>query len=136
MIELATLPARTKAFLERGAPEGRRQAEAFAAAAQLRDAGVVESEAVRLVQDGAARCGLPASEARSAVRSAYKRPARERSASAGLTALNRPPPETHSMKANVDTSTISAAAPGAASTCRPRQERGPGRGRLGQDIAS
>jgi hypothetical protein len=70
--ELATLPARTKAFLEHGAPEGQRQAEAFAAAAQLRDAGLAEIEAVALVEQGAARCGLPASEARAAVRSAYQ----------------------------------------------------------------
>jgi hypothetical protein len=76
-VETATLPARTRAFLEHGAPEGQRQAEAFNAACQLRDNGASEAEAVQLVQDGAARCGLPASEARAAVRSAYKHPARE-----------------------------------------------------------
>lgn len=70
-------PARTRAFLEHGAPEGQRNAEAHAAAQQLRDAGVVEAEAVALVETGAARCGLPQIEARAAVRSAYKKPARE-----------------------------------------------------------
>ena len=77
MIATDKLPERTRRFLEHGAPEGQRQAEAFAAAGQLRDAGVAESEAVDLVTTGAARCGLPASEARGAVRSAYKRVARE-----------------------------------------------------------
>lgn len=73
----ATLPARTRAFVENGAPEHQRNAEAFAAACQLRDGGVAEVEAVALVEQGAARCGLPASEARAAVKSAYKRTARD-----------------------------------------------------------
>jgi putative DNA primase/helicase len=76
-VDLAHLPARTRAFLERGALEGERNQEAHYAAQQLRDAGVPEAEAVRLIQDGAAYCGLPASEARGAVKSAFKRTARE-----------------------------------------------------------
>lgn len=77
MIVTTALPPRTLAFLEHGAPEGQRQAEAFNAACQLRDAGVTEGEAVRLVQDGAARCGLKTSEARTAVRSAYQHAPRQ-----------------------------------------------------------
>jgi hypothetical protein len=69
---IATLPARTRAFLEHGAPEGTRNREAFEAAAQLRDAGVLEAEAIPLIQGGAACCGLPANEATAAVRSAYQ----------------------------------------------------------------
>ena len=75
-VDHAKLPARTRAFLEHGAPEGQRQAEAFAAAVQLRDAGATEADTSELVEAGAARCRLPASEARAAVRSAYKHPAR------------------------------------------------------------
>lgn len=77
MIATANLPERTRRFITHGAPEGQRQAEAFAAAAQLRDAGVAEAEAVALIERGAAACGLPQIEARAAVRSAYKKPARE-----------------------------------------------------------
>ena len=77
MSDIATLPARTRAFLEHGAPEGQRNREAFEAAAQLRDAGIVEAEALALVETGAARCGLATSEARGAVKSAYCKPARD-----------------------------------------------------------
>lgn len=73
----ATLPERTRNFLAHGAPEGQRNAEAHYAAQQLRDAGVVEVEALAMVERGAAACGLPQIEARNAVRSAYKKPARE-----------------------------------------------------------
>jgi hypothetical protein len=38
---------------------------------------MTESEAIHLIQDGAARCGLPVPEARAAVKSAFKRPPRE-----------------------------------------------------------
>jgi len=74
---LAALPSRTRAFLEHGAPEGQRNREAFEAAAQLRDAGIVEGDALALVETGAARCGLATNEARGAVKSAYRKPARE-----------------------------------------------------------
>jgi len=75
--DLSRLPERTRLFLEHGAPEGERQREAFNAACQLRDAGATEAEALSLIEAAAARCGLPLSEARSAVKSAYKRPPRE-----------------------------------------------------------
>ena len=46
-------------------------------AIQLRDAGIVEGDALALVETGAARCGLATNEARGAVKSAYRKPARE-----------------------------------------------------------
>jgi 5S rRNA maturation endonuclease (ribonuclease M5) len=63
--------------LEHGAPEGERQKGAFDAACQLRDAGATEAEAIRLVEGGAAKCGLPLPEARAAVKSTFKRSRRE-----------------------------------------------------------
>jgi 5S rRNA maturation endonuclease (ribonuclease M5) len=77
MIDLATLPARTRDFIEHGAPEGQRQKSAFDAACQLRDAGATEGEALELVAAGAARCGLDLSQARGAVKSSYSRTPRE-----------------------------------------------------------
>ena len=74
---IATLPDCTRQFIEQGAPEGQRQNAAFNAACQCRDAGGTEAEALALIERGAATCGLPASDARAAVRSAYKHPARE-----------------------------------------------------------
>lgn len=75
-VETVKLPARTLAFLEGRASEGTRNAEAHYAAQQLRDAGVVEAETMRLIEDGAARCGLPLREAHNAVKSAYRHPPR------------------------------------------------------------
>ena len=75
--DLDRLPERTRHFLEYGALEGERQKAAFDAACQLRDAGATETEAIQLVEGGAARCGLPLSEARAAVKSAFKRTPRE-----------------------------------------------------------
>ncbi len=75
--DASNLPERTRRFLEHGAPEGERQKEAFEAACQLRDAGATEAEAIQLVEGGAAKCGLPLSEARAAVKSAFKRSRRE-----------------------------------------------------------
>jgi hypothetical protein len=77
MIATATLPERTQRFLDHGAPEGQRSAEALAAACQLRDNGYADTDALTLIESGAAKCGLPAVEARNAVKSAYKRPPRE-----------------------------------------------------------
>lgn len=76
---LPKLPARALDFLARGAIEGERNSEAFAAAVQLRDAGYPEAEALGLVLGGAAHCNppLPEREARSVVRSAYSRLPRE-----------------------------------------------------------
>jgi hypothetical protein len=76
-IEPVRLPERTRRFLEHGAPEGERQREAFYASCQLRDAGTSEAEAGQKVEAGATVCGLPLSEARAAVRSAYKHPQRD-----------------------------------------------------------
>ena len=75
--DASNLPERTRHFLEHGAPEGERQKEAFEAACQLRDASATEAEAIQLVEGGAAKCGLPLSEARAAVKSAFKRTPRE-----------------------------------------------------------
>jgi 5S rRNA maturation endonuclease (ribonuclease M5) len=77
MIDLTKLPDRTRQFVERGAPEGQRANEAFAAAVQLRDGGATENEAIQLVESGAAKCGLPLPEARGAVKSAFSRSPRE-----------------------------------------------------------
>jgi 5S rRNA maturation endonuclease (ribonuclease M5)/Arc/MetJ family transcription regulator len=77
VVDFATLPERTRRFVEQGAAEGERQRGAFDAACQLRDAGATEGEATQLVEAGAARCGLPLPEARAAVKSAFKRMARE-----------------------------------------------------------
>jgi len=77
VIDLAKLPDRTRQFVERGAPEGQRANEAFAAAVQLRDGGATENEAIQLVESGAAKCGLPLPEARGAVKSAFSRSPRE-----------------------------------------------------------
>ena len=77
MIATDKLPDRTRNFLEHGAPEGTRNREAFEAATQCRDAGASEAEARELIEQGAARCGLPLAEARNAVKSAFKKLARE-----------------------------------------------------------
>jgi 5S rRNA maturation endonuclease (ribonuclease M5) len=77
MIDIGTLPKRTRDFIEHGAPEGQRADEAFASALQLRDAGYSEADAFTEIQKGAARCGFPEKEARNAVRSAFKQPPRE-----------------------------------------------------------
>jgi len=75
--DASNLPECTRHFLEHGAPEGERQKGAFDAACQLRDAGATEAEAIRLVEGGAAKCGLPLPEARAAVKSTFKRSRRE-----------------------------------------------------------
>lgn len=77
MFDPATMPASARQFHDHGAPEGQRQREAFNTACQCRDAGATEAEARAYVEQGAARCGLPINEAGGAVKSAYKRPARE-----------------------------------------------------------
>jgi 5S rRNA maturation endonuclease (ribonuclease M5) len=73
----AQLPERTRNFIEHGASEGQRAEEAFAAAAQLRDANYSETDALAHVLKGAASCAFPEKEARNAVRSAFKHPPRE-----------------------------------------------------------
>jgi RecA-family ATPase len=72
-----TLPKRTLEYLQRGAPEGMRNAELFDATCQFRDAGhsFEETEAQLLAR--ALADGLTESEARQAIRSAFTRTARE-----------------------------------------------------------
>lgn len=62
----------TREFIEGRVPEGARNQSAFAAAANLLGCGVDEREAERLIVAGAAACGLPKREARSAFASALK----------------------------------------------------------------
>lgn len=77
------LPPRTEQYLATGAADGQRNAELFAAACQMRDAGRSQSEAerdliARYVADGAGENPVGRErEARATITSAYKRPARE-----------------------------------------------------------
>jgi len=66
------LDERTRAFLDGRATEGDRNNSAFAASANLLGCGMDQSEAERLIQAGAAACGLPVREARAAFASAVK----------------------------------------------------------------
>jgi hypothetical protein len=76
-LSASALPARTQRFLSGQAGKGERNVEAFAAACQLRDAGVDQPEALARILAGARCCGLPDREAVGVVRSAYRRPPRE-----------------------------------------------------------
>ncbi len=71
------LPRRTLEYLERGAPEGSRNSELFEAACQLRDAGIDQGEAEPQLVARALADGLGEDEARSTIRSAFSRTARE-----------------------------------------------------------
>ena len=71
------IPARTQQFIANGAPEGERNQELFLAAQQLRDAGVIESEAVDRLYPSAAASGLKDREIEAAVKSAYRKAARK-----------------------------------------------------------
>lgn len=71
------LPRRTLDYLERGAPEGTRNAELFEAACQFRDAGISSDEAEDRLLARALADGLPEGESRAAIRSAYRREPRE-----------------------------------------------------------
>ncbi|MCG3150086.1 MAG: hypothetical protein PCFJNLEI_03557 [Verrucomicrobiae bacterium] len=77
MFDPATLPKRSQDFHAGKAGNGTRNREAFEAGCQCRDSGATEGEALAYVETGAARCGLDLHEARNAVKSAYKQPARE-----------------------------------------------------------
>lgn len=83
-----SLPKRTLEYLQRGAPEGMRNAELFDATCQFRDAGhsFEETEAQLLAR--ALSDGLTEAEARQTIRSAYTRTARE---AADPRAGKRPP---------------------------------------------
>jgi len=74
---VSRFPQRTEKFLAGLIREGSRNEESFAAACQLRDAGLTQAEAERLITAGAAACGLPRREALNAVRSAFTKAKRE-----------------------------------------------------------
>ena len=67
------LPRRTLDYLERGAPQGSRNAELFDAACQFRDAGLPTGEAESQLIARALTDGLSESEALHTIRSAYRR---------------------------------------------------------------
>jgi len=71
------LPSRTLQYLATGAREGSRNSELLAAACQLRDAGMSESEAEHALVPRAVSDGLTEGEAGSTVRSAFSKSARE-----------------------------------------------------------
>lgn len=71
------LPRRTLDYLERGAPEGTRNAGLFDAACQFRDAGCGIEETETRLLDRALADGLGDAEARQTIRSAYARTSRE-----------------------------------------------------------
>lgn len=71
------LPPVTLAYLQYGASEGNRNAAAFSAAIQFRDARkAIEEACIEIVPRGVAD-GLSEHEVRSAIKSAYSRPPRE-----------------------------------------------------------
>jgi RecA-family ATPase len=72
-----TLPKRTLDYLEHGAPEGRRNAELFDAACQLRDAGQSLADAESRLLARAVTDGLGDTEALTTIRSAFNGAARE-----------------------------------------------------------
>ena len=71
------LPRRTLDYLQRGAPEGTRNAELFDAACQFRDAGHSLEPAEEQLLARALADGLSENEARQTIRSAYARTSRE-----------------------------------------------------------
>ena len=71
------LPRRTLDYLERGAPEGTRNAELFDAACQFRDAGFAFADAEERLLARALADGLTESEARTTLRSAFAQGPRE-----------------------------------------------------------
>lgn len=74
---MTPLPTRTENFLAGLVREGSRNEEAFAAACQLRDAGLTRADAERQIVAGAAACGLPRREALNAVASAFTKNKRQ-----------------------------------------------------------
>ena len=83
------LPRRTLDYLERGATEGRRNAELFDAACQFRDAGIAPGEAEVRLTARALADGLTENEARTTMRSALAQGAR---------AAIHPPQQKHAPK--------------------------------------
>ena len=74
---MTSLPKRTENFLAGMVREGSRNEEAFAAACQLRDAGLTQADAERRIIAGAVACGLPRREALHAVASAFTKNKRQ-----------------------------------------------------------
>jgi len=74
---MTSLPKRTENFLAGMVREGSRNEEAFAAACQLRDAGLTQADAERRIIAGAVACGLPRREALNAVASAFTKNKRQ-----------------------------------------------------------
>lgn len=72
-----TLPKRTEEYLASGAPSGSRNAELFAAACQMRDAGYSQSEAEHDLVPRHIANGSTELEARATIKSAYSRPRRD-----------------------------------------------------------
>ena len=72
-----TVPARTLAYLEHGAPKGSRNDELLNAACQFRDAGYSEAEAIEKLIVRATADGLSSKEALSTIHWAFSRAPRE-----------------------------------------------------------
>lgn len=117
-----SLPASVEAYLSSPVAEGGRNNSLFGAAAQLRDIGETEQGAFAILSGKASGDGLPESEIRATIASAFNRPAREapRSASGatrpvasrrtGRNYTLHPPVETRREPARM-ISPISAATP-------------------------
>jgi hypothetical protein len=71
------LPKQTQDYLAFGAPEGSRNAQLFAAACQLRDAGYSQAEAEGQLVARHSADGSSETEARKTIASAYSQPARD-----------------------------------------------------------
>jgi hypothetical protein len=65
------LPKRTLDYLQSGAPEGRRNADLFDAACQIRDAGQSHADAEESLLARAVADGLSETEARQTIHSAF-----------------------------------------------------------------
>jgi RecA-family ATPase len=95
-----SLPRRTLDYLQRGAPEGTRNAELFEATCQFRDAGIPLDDAEEQLLARAMADGLNEAEARHAIRSAYAGASREPVGAAAASPSpaghpRRPAPVTH-----------------------------------------
>jgi hypothetical protein len=88
----APLPQRTLDYLERGAPEGERNAELFDAACQMRDADQSRADAESLLLSRALADGLSDAEARKTIRSAFNGAAREPLGTVPAGQASRPKP--------------------------------------------
>jgi hypothetical protein len=89
------LPRRTLDYLQRGAPEGTRNAELFDAACQFRDAGHSLEPAEEQLLARALADGLSESEARQTIRSAYARTSREPAGAGSAVPVSHPSAPRH-----------------------------------------